>query len=315
MVGRRSTGMSSALPPMVVRRGRCAGIRLDGSPLATTWTWTGSVAGHVLPCSGCLRRTRRVGVPGRRPRRQSAPCRRRPRRECGRDGRYGRWSDLSWTAPASDGWVADHRLRGPDYSGDGGADVDHGGCSVGGDDGHEHDGDGADQRDGVSCSGSSRPTRVGTGPWSATSRRVHPARDGAWCADGCGWVERDVDVDRCVVDAAGCDGGSAIIRYVVSASTDGGATWSLFGYPSTAQPLATTWTWTGLTPGTSYRFRVFAQNAAGWSQPSAASAAVSTLSTPSAPRNVSGTAGNGQVALSWQAPASHGWFADHRLRG
>ncbi len=72
-------------------------------------------------------------------------------------------------------------------------------------------------------------------------------------------------------------GGAALNRYIVNASSDGGLTWTMYGYPSTALPLATTFTWTGLTPNTSYRFRVYAQNSVGLSVASATSAAVSTL--------------------------------------
>ena len=42
---------------------------------------------------------------------------------------------------------------------------------------------------------------VGNGCLVRSVGGVHAT--GAWCADGCGGVECDVDVDRCVVDAAG----------------------------------------------------------------------------------------------------------------
>ena len=100
---------------------------------------------------------------------------------------------------------------------------------------------------------------------------------------------------------------SPIDRYYLQLSTDNGATWTTWGYPPTTTPLVTSWTWAGLSTNTSYMFRVFAHNSVGFSAWSAASAAVSTLSHgTSAPRSVAGVAGNGRVALTWQAPVSNG---------
>jgi titin len=117
---------------------------------------------------------------------------------------------------------------------------------------------------------------VGSGAWSAPSAAVRASTvPGA----PTGVVGSNATSTSVVVSwTPPVDNGvAAIYRYVVVASTNGGATWSLYGYPSTTLPLATTWTWTGLTPGTSYVFRVYAQSSVGWSLPSAASAAVSTL--------------------------------------
>jgi hypothetical protein len=81
---------------------------------------------------------------------------------------------------------------------------------------------------------------------------------------------------------------------------------------ATAQPAvltgssATSYTVTGLTNGTAYTFKVAAINSAGTGSDSTASAAVTPLALPGAPTAVVGTAGNGQVALSWTAPSSNG---------
>jgi titin len=64
----------------------------------------------------------------------------------------------------------------------------------------------------------------------------------------------------------------------------------------------------GLNPGT-YKFRVYAANPAGesaWSEPSAP---ITIVGPPAAPTSLSGTAGNGQVSLTWTAPSSDGGAA------
>ncbi|MCB1039982.1 MAG: hypothetical protein KDA94_10720, partial [Acidimicrobiales bacterium] len=60
------------------------------------------------------------------------------------------------------------------------------------------------------------------------------------------------------------------------------------------------------TNGTAYTFKVKATNAAGSGTDSAASGSVTPRTVPGAPTGVSGTAGNGQVVLTWTAPASNG---------
>ena len=65
---------------------------------------------------------------------------------------------------------------------------------------------------------------------------------------------------------------------------------------------------TGLTNGTSYTVKVYAFNVAGGSVGSTPSNQVTPTATtvPGAPNDVTGTPGNGQVALSWTAPADGG---------
>ncbi len=96
------------------------------------------------------------------------------------------------------------------------------------------------------------------------------------------------------------DGGSAVTGYTVTASP-GGQSCTTTGDLSCAV--------TGLTNGTAYTFTVTAANAAGDSVASQASSAVTPRTVPSAPRDASGVAGNGQMSVSWLAPESDGGSA------
>ncbi|AGL16845.1 fibronectin type III domain-containing protein [Actinoplanes sp. N902-109] len=90
------------------------------------------------------------------------------------------------------------------------------------------------------------------------------------------------------------DGGDPVIGYEVS--TDDGATWA---------PLATDRVVTGLSNGTTYRFRVRAVNSVG---PGPATAAVEATpaTIPGAPSDVSAVPGDGRAVLSFTAPATGG---------
>ncbi|HLQ15029.1 MAG TPA: fibronectin type III domain-containing protein [Candidatus Eisenbacteria bacterium] len=99
-------------------------------------------------------------------------------------------------------------------------------------------------------------------------------------------------------------GGSAVTGYVVTPYI--GATAQT---ATTFNSTATTQTVTGLTNGTAYTFRVAAINAIGTGPASAQSNSVTPLGPPGAPTNVTGTAGNAQVTLSWTAPISTGGSA------
>jgi predicted phage tail protein len=66
---------------------------------------------------------------------------------------------------------------------------------------------------------------------------------------------------------------------------------------------------TGLTNGTTYRFRVAAVNSVGTGASSTNSNAATPATVPGAPTNVVATAGNGQASLTWSAPASNGGSA------
>lgn len=94
-------------------------------------------------------------------------------------------------------------------------------------------------------------------------------------------------------------------------SDDGGR--AISSYTVTCTPVCTPTTVTGLTTdlaglttSTSYTFKVAATNARGSSTPSPASQAVIPYGAPGAPQSVSGTRGNAQLTISWQAPQSDG---------
>lgn len=103
--------------------------------------------------------------------------------------------------------------------------------------------------------------------------------------------------------APASNGGAAVSDYVIRYSGDNGTTWTRF---VDAVSSATSATVTGLTNGVSYVFKVSAINAAGVGTPSATSAAVIPLTTPTAPANLAGVAGNRQVSLTWSIPVSNG---------
>ena len=96
--------------------------------------------------------------------------------------------------------------------------------------------------------------------------------------------------------APASDGGSAVTSYTVT-SSPGGVTATCPGSPCVV---------TGLTNGTAYTFTVHATNGIGDSAESAASTAVTPLSVPGAPAIASVTPGDGQVSVSFSAPASDG---------
>ncbi|MCU1551315.1 MAG: hypothetical protein JWR36_1875 [Glaciihabitans sp.] len=92
------------------------------------------------------------------------------------------------------------------------------------------------------------------------------------------------------------NGGAPITSYRVTA-TPGGATAT-----GGSSPIAIG----GLTNGTSYTFAVTATNSAGTGPASSASNSVTPASIPDAPGAPTTVPGDGQVALSWVAPASNG---------
>ena len=155
---------------------------------------------------------------------------------------------------------------------------------------------------------------VGSGPWSAPS--------GSTQAPGVPGAPTGVVVSNATGTSIKVswtppadDGGTAVIRYALAYSTDGGTTWPGWNSLPTTSPPGTTWTWTGLTPSTSYRFKAVAVNAAGWSAWSAPSPAMSTTST--APATVSGAptgvvvsnATGTSIKVSWTPPADDGGTA------
>ena len=102
--------------------------------------------------------------------------------------------------------------------------------------------------------------------------------------------------------APASDGGSPVSGYnVYQGTSPGGET----GTPVNGSPVtATSYTVTGLTNGTTYYFKVTAVNAVG--EGSGAEAKAIPVTVPDAPAGLVAVPGNGQVTLSWAAPASDG---------
>ena len=98
-------------------------------------------------------------------------------------------------------------------------------------------------------------------------------------------------------------GGSPISDYVVQYSNNSGTSWTPFTHTVSTATSATV---TGLTNGTSYLFRTAAVTGAGTGAFSAPSSSVMPVGGAGAVTGLAGTAGNGQVALSWVAPLSNG---------
>ena len=103
--------------------------------------------------------------------------------------------------------------------------------------------------------------------------------------------------------APGSNGGSPITGYTVLYGTNSNGPFTQVNTGS----ASTSYTVTGLTNGNRYFFEVEAVNLAGTGAPSNQVSAVPFLPTaPGAPTNVVATRGNGQVALSWNAPSNGG---------
>ncbi len=98
------------------------------------------------------------------------------------------------------------------------------------------------------------------------------------------------------------DGGSAVTGYVVTGTPTGSCSTAAVE----SNPVATSCVVSGLTNGAGHTFTVVASNVAGAGAASLASGSVTPRTVPDAPTGVSGVAGDGQVTVSWTAPASTG---------
>ncbi|MEP7054491.1 MAG: fibronectin type III domain-containing protein [Actinomycetota bacterium] len=135
---------------------------------------------------------------------------------------------------------------------------------------------------------------LGTGPSSAPSAPVVPATVPGPPPS----VSAALSSGQALVTwAAAATGGSPITGYTAVA-TPGGASCTTAGVLGC--------TITGLANGTAYLFTVTATNAMGAGPASAPSAPGIPLAVPGPPTSVLATAGAGQVALSWIAPADAG---------
>ncbi len=106
--------------------------------------------------------------------------------------------------------------------------------------------------------------------------------------------------------APASNGAVPITDYVVEYKTTAAATWTTLNDGVSATPAAVV---TGLVNGTTYMFRVSAVNIVGSGAPTNATANVTPRTVPGQPTFGSGTPGNGQVSLTWTAPASNGGAA------
>ncbi len=106
------------------------------------------------------------------------------------------------------------------------------------------------------------------------------------------------------------DGGASITGYRIQVSVDGGAIWS--DVVANTRSAATTYTHTGLIPGTSLHYRVYAINSIGESitASNVVNATLDVTAKPGAPTGLSATAsGRTQINLSWNAPPDNGGAA------
>ena len=103
--------------------------------------------------------------------------------------------------------------------------------------------------------------------------------------------------------APASNGGSPIVDYAIQSSSDGGRTWTTIERPASAATSATV---TSLSNGTPYVFRLAAVNSTGPAAFTAKSAVIVPATTAAAPTIATATRRNGQVGLTWTAPASDG---------
>ncbi|TBR12255.1 MAG: fibronectin type III domain-containing protein [Candidatus Nitrosotenuis sp.] len=102
------------------------------------------------------------------------------------------------------------------------------------------------------------------------------------------------------------NGGSPITGYKIERSTDNGSTWGVL-VPNTGS-ISTTYSNIGLSPSTTYTYRVSAINSIGTSLPSnTASATTASVTAPSQPLNLAAAAASSsQINLTWNAPSNNG---------
>ena len=102
----------------------------------------------------------------------------------------------------------------------------------------------------------------------------------------------------------GADHGSTITSYTLT-EVGGAGTWQCTGSPCEAS---------GLQTGGTYSFRVVATNAAGSSEPSAASTPKVLSVTPPRPTGVTLTGGQGEVTASWSPVNAEGWGVTYEVQ-
>ena len=144
---------------------------------------------------------------------------------------------------------------------------------------------------------------AGTGSYSSSSSSVTPyTTPGA--PTGVAGTSGNTQVSLSWT-APSDNGGALITDYAIQYSSNGGA-WITF---TDGVSTGTSTVVTGLANGTEYIFQVAAINSVGTGTSSASSLGVTPVTNPGAPTSVTGTAGDGQVSLSWTAPSSNGGSA------
>ena len=148
-------------------------------------------------------------------------------------------------------------------------------------------------------------TAVGTGGPSNVASATTVARP----PDAPGALEAEAHGDRVDLDweAPDNDGGSAVTGYRIEYSADGGDWEDL---DENTGSTHTRYRHRGADPGTAYRYRVRAINAAGESRPSNVARAATDAVAPGAPGNLEAEAESPtEVELDWDTPASDGGSA------
>ena len=148
----------------------------------------------------------------------------------------------------------------------------------------------------------------GTGDWSeagvgATSANAAPSAptDLSAIADG----STQIDLSW---NAPASDGGAAVTGYKIEVSENGGTTWT--DLAADTGDTATTYTHSGLDPGTTRHYQVSAINTAGTGTASNVAHATTDAAPPEAPAGLSATASApDQIDLAWSAPANDGGSA------